>query len=307
MGDKVPFMPLYGFDYYSDEKVQLMTDKQDAWYHRLLWHQWVHGSVPIEEVPARKIARPEFGTRAKEWSCFYVMYCELFTPIDGYRGQNARLEQVRAKHIKDAEARREKARNAGIASGQARRESNSTLNASSTQVNPKPNPNEPYQNQNQNQRTKQPTNRADAPAEDSPNATVSGLIREHLYVDGQPPTTKVSGREWSLRRDLNIVKALRNLNIVETEIWAAVQGVALLRDRGELGRIKPNDKLTMRVLYNKKDGQTNLWRRSVSAWQQAENSGDAKAKTEAIPHRPRPDTDKDPQHIGVDLKRFTAA
>src|SRR4030043_2258487 len=121
MGDKAPFMPLYGFDYYSDEKVLLMTDKQDAWYHRLLWHQWVHGSVPVDEQLARKIARPEIGTRAKEWSDFYVMFSELFPDIDGYRGQNARLERVRAQHINDTETRREKARKAGIRSGQVRR------------------------------------------------------------------------------------------------------------------------------------------------------------------------------------------
>lgn len=301
MGDKVPFMPLYGFDYYSDEKVQLMTDKQDAWYHRLLWHQWVHGSVPIDEQQMRKIARPEFGTRAKEWADFFAMSGELFPDIDGYRGQSTRLEEVRAKHIKDAETRREKAKKAGIASGQVRRKQDSTLNSSSTQAEPQ------RTNQNQNQNPTPPEERASASDVDNPNAAIAGLIRERLYIDGQAPDTKVSGRPWNIGRDLNIVKALRTLGIVETEIWAAVRGVALLRDRGELGRIKPQHKLTMRVLYNTKDGQTNLWRRSVSAWQQAENSGDAKAKTEEIPHRARGETDEEPQHISESLKRITAA
>jgi len=291
-------MPLYGFDYYSDEQVQLMTDKQDAWYHRLLWHQWAHGSVPIDEHLMRKIARPEFGTRAKEWADFFTMSGELFPAIDGYRGQNTRLEEVREQHLSDTAKRREKARIAGLASAEARRKKNLKFNSSSTQV-------QPHSTiQNQNQRTTTTDKCADAPDEEDPNGAVAGLIREHLYVDGTPPSTKVSGRPWNLGRDINITKALRALGIVETEIWAAIRGVALLRDRGELGRIKPHEKLTMRVLYNRKDGQTNLWRRSVSAWQQAENSGDAKAKTEAIPYRARGETDEEPQHIGNLLNKY---
>lgn len=301
MGDKVPFMPLYGFDYYGDEKVQLMTDKQDAWFHRLLWHQWVHGSVPIDEQSARKIARPEFGTRAKEWADFFIMFGELFPAIDGYRGQNTRLEEVREKHLSDTEKRRHKARIAGLASAEARRKKDASLNSSSTQAEPQ------RTNQNQNQNPTPPEERASASDVDNPNAAIAGLIRECLYIDGQSPDTKVSGQVWNIGRDLNIVKALRTLGIVETEIWAAVRGVGLLRDRGELGRIKPGDKLTMRVLYNAKDGQTNLWRRSVSAWQQAENSGDAKAKTEEIPHKARGETDEEPQQIGESVKRITAA
>ena len=111
MAEKLDHMPWYGARYYDDEDVKVMGDIEDAWYHRLLWHQWIHGSIPLDEVACRGIARPEFGTTAKRWHAFYDKYVKkLFPAIDEYRGQNSTVEEIRAAVMAAAEAKTEQAK-----------------------------------------------------------------------------------------------------------------------------------------------------------------------------------------------------
>ena len=71
-----------------------------------------------------------------------------------------------------------------------------------------------------------------------------GLVRQHLYVpDGKAPLG------YNDARDFTIIRRLRN-HLSGFEIADAIEGVRLLCDRGELGRKKPGEKLTMRALYN---------------------------------------------------------
>lgn len=45
MPEKLPYMPFYGFDYETDERVKELSDAEHGIFLRLLWHQWKEGSV----------------------------------------------------------------------------------------------------------------------------------------------------------------------------------------------------------------------------------------------------------------------
>ena len=131
-------MPLYGRDLLADGKVRslLLDDRMKWWYLVLIIHQWDEGAVPLDGNACRGIVAPCMGTPAKVWYAFTELITEFFPPIDEYLGQNKRLEEIRAEHIGALDRRVEKARIAGLASGQARLKAN----PSPTQAQPKPNP-----------------------------------------------------------------------------------------------------------------------------------------------------------------------
>lgn len=53
-GEKAPWMPKYGRDFYGDENVEAMTWEQRGIYDFLLWKAWDEGSIPAD---AKKLAR----------------------------------------------------------------------------------------------------------------------------------------------------------------------------------------------------------------------------------------------------------
>jgi hypothetical protein len=63
---KPPYMPFFGRDFYDDDRVAQMSYHEQGIYLRLLWHQWVNGSLPaapedlaritLEPVPERVLA-----------------------------------------------------------------------------------------------------------------------------------------------------------------------------------------------------------------------------------------------------------
>jgi hypothetical protein len=63
---KPPYLPFYGRDFYDDDRVAQMSYHEQGIYLRLLWHQWVNGSLPaspddlarivLEPVPERVLA-----------------------------------------------------------------------------------------------------------------------------------------------------------------------------------------------------------------------------------------------------------
>jgi hypothetical protein len=91
-------MPWYGRDFYGDEAVKLMTDRQEAWYHRLLWHQWEHGSIPDDLMSWFAIAHPEIGPDDLEWEAFARQMDRLFPPSADGRRRNTKNAEVREKH-----------------------------------------------------------------------------------------------------------------------------------------------------------------------------------------------------------------
>lgn len=112
------YMPWFGDEFYEDDKVDALTDRQETWYMRCLWRQWKVGSVNSDEQSVRKIARPEFGTTAEEWCQFYEMFPKLFPSTDEYSGKNPKVEEVRKDSIRVFRAKRK----GGKKSGQIRRQ-----------------------------------------------------------------------------------------------------------------------------------------------------------------------------------------
>lgn len=91
MGDKLPFMPFYGSDFYEDEAVALMSSEEEAAYLRLLWWQWREGSLPPEAEDLRALLRGKPGLSPRVLAC--LPRCD-----DGRR-RNPKLESVRQKHL----------------------------------------------------------------------------------------------------------------------------------------------------------------------------------------------------------------
>ena len=63
MGDKLPWMPFYGTDFYNDEAVRLLTLEEEALYIRLLWWQWREGSLPGDWADCQRLAGESLGDR----------------------------------------------------------------------------------------------------------------------------------------------------------------------------------------------------------------------------------------------------
>lgn len=83
------------------------------------------------------------------------------------------------------------------------------------------------------------------------------LVRQHLYLDNRPPLTSENGRmvRYQEGRDVLILRALLKHRSPE-ELASAIQGIARLRDSGQLKTLGPQfyprKPMTMRVLYNTK-------------------------------------------------------
>src|SRR5258708_15868949 len=74
--DKAPAFQFYPKDFYSDEHVQLMSLSQEGAYMRLLSHQFLHGSIPIEMREISKILRVKGPEGKRLWNgikpCFQI-------------------------------------------------------------------------------------------------------------------------------------------------------------------------------------------------------------------------------------------
>jgi len=95
VGDKLPFMPFYGADFYEDEAVLLMSADEERVYLRLLWRQWREGSLPSEQDELQALLRGVPGLSPRVLAC--IPRCD-----DGRR-RNPRLEEHRQKHLKIVE------------------------------------------------------------------------------------------------------------------------------------------------------------------------------------------------------------
>ena len=128
-----------------------------------------------------------------------------------------------------------------------------------------------------------------APRAGTPQGPTDGqlmqAVRRSLYApDGQPPAGYNDGR------DVTVIHALRRKRYSGDDILDAIEGLAILRERGELDWLLPGQKATMRALYNTRTGV-----RPVFALAQ-----EARAKAPSV----RRETHATPEHIGGPLRRL---
>jgi uncharacterized protein YdaU (DUF1376 family) len=109
MKDKLPYMPFFGRDFYDDDTVACMTYEEQGMYLRLLWHQWVNGSIPGE---AEQVARILGVVTVPQT----VLRC--FPPNGDGRRKNDRLHVERQR----ASAAHEAMRRGGSRGGKRRKE-----------------------------------------------------------------------------------------------------------------------------------------------------------------------------------------
>jgi len=91
VGDKLPWMPFYGTDFYNDEAVRLLTLEEEALYIRLLWWQWREGSLPGDWADCQRLAGESLGDRLAK-------LFPVTRSADGRR-RNPRLEIVRQEQL----------------------------------------------------------------------------------------------------------------------------------------------------------------------------------------------------------------
>ena len=280
MANKLPWMPFFGSDFYGDSKVQAMTDRQEAWYIRLLWEQWKHGTICTLEQSVRKVASPAMGTKAEEWGDFYQWVTEgykghdaLFPSVDEYRGQNPRLEELRQEQIAKHESYQKRGRSGGLATAQTQQ--GSSLDPSPTNSST---PSSALQRQNQNQKQRQKGEKSEAagaPADDF--ADMMGLIREVWKPSREEQVTNGS-----------ILKALLRKGKHSPEFEAAVRGLPLI--------LPDSRHPSMKWLYAK-GCATDVFKKAV----------DAHYEQEKGPVRKREGEGHDPQHISAALDRIGVA
>ena len=98
MAEKLPWFPFYGYLFFDDEAVKLMDDAGVGRYLRLLWHQWIHGSVPTEPPALAQLLRVDAAAVEELLPVFP-------TSADGRR-RNPKLEEIRAEQELARDARR---------------------------------------------------------------------------------------------------------------------------------------------------------------------------------------------------------
>ena len=112
--NRAPAYQWYPKDYDSDEAVKLMTYEQEGVYHRLLDHQWLHGSIPAEP---KQIAMLVPKVPPRRFLSLWPGIAGKFVDVGG-RLVNKKLETVRT----DTAAYKALKAAAGKASAEARAE-----------------------------------------------------------------------------------------------------------------------------------------------------------------------------------------
>lgn len=102
----------YPRDFEADEPVKLMTLEEEGAYHRLLDHQWINGSLPIEPAQLARICKNVTPAKMRRlWSALAACFTRIDT-AEGPRYQNRRLERERAKVMAYRDQRSAQARHA---------------------------------------------------------------------------------------------------------------------------------------------------------------------------------------------------
>jgi hypothetical protein len=113
------------------------------------------------------------------------------------------------------------------------------------------------------------------------------LVRKHLYIpDGKPPAGHDDGR------CVSVIQALRRLGSSGYDIADAIEGLAVLRDSGQLDWLPKGTKATMRALYNTRSGVRPVFYLAQEALHK-----------HAASRRPRPeDNGGTPERIGAIMR-----
>ena len=162
MAPKLPWFPFYGRDFYLDEKVKILSLRQEAIYLRLLWYQWEEGSIPdidicqcfpefrvtfLEDRTSNTDAHPLLDEEIKR----VHMSCFQKHPTLKNRFANPRLEAIRIEQLEKAQKIHDRASKGGHALAQLKH-SLSNANASM----PKHASSNAIQSQKQRERKKDP-------------------------------------------------------------------------------------------------------------------------------------------------------
>lgn len=98
-------MPFWGADFYGAENVLLMSWEERGLYQALLWHAWIHGSIPADPDAIARLVHAEPAWFATRWAAI----APCWTERDG-RLRNARLDAERgARDSYRSEQRRKSA------------------------------------------------------------------------------------------------------------------------------------------------------------------------------------------------------
>lgn len=98
-----PYFPFFGSDFYGSEHVRMMTWEERGLYMFLLWHAWVHGSIPKEVEKLAKLFDRDVEWMEARWKALEPCWCE----IDG-RLHNQRLDEERSNREAYRASQREK-------------------------------------------------------------------------------------------------------------------------------------------------------------------------------------------------------
>jgi uncharacterized protein YdaU (DUF1376 family) len=97
---KSPAFQLYAADFYMD--TASWTIEEVGIYTRLLFYQWVNGSIPMDEKRLSRIA----GTTPKSFNKWFSAIKSKFSPLDRENLINLRLEESRQKQEEYHNARK---------------------------------------------------------------------------------------------------------------------------------------------------------------------------------------------------------
>lgn len=107
--DKSPSYQWYPRDFEADEHVKLMDLEAEGAYRRLLDHQWLHGSIPVDVIAQAAICkRVAVGRMRRLWA--QMRACFVAVDDDPTRLVNRRLERIRAERELYLEGQRQRGR-----------------------------------------------------------------------------------------------------------------------------------------------------------------------------------------------------
>jgi hypothetical protein len=96
---------------------------------------------------------------------------------------------------------------------------------------------------------------------------VLATVRRVLWApDGRPPADDGTGKPWSEGREIKVIRALVERGETTDDLIRAVHGLRLLQDRGDVDWLAPNAKVTLRAVYNSKNGSRDMLTQALDAY-----------------------------------------
>ena len=217
---KLPWFQFWGRDFFEDERVKLMSNAQIGMYLKLLQHQWIEGSVPLNIADSSSMdlhhAGHDFELANQELA---TVLASCFTPTkNGKRLLNARMEKIRREQEETYQLNQSRASKAGQASVLARQLNSSStqvqhkLNSSSTQAQLKRNSKSTNQKQTQTQTEtqKETLNQTETQKDEEVKSTSEGATLPALATSRSADTWEAYRRAYTERYQ---VEPVRNASV----------------------------------------------------------------------------------------------